>query len=199
MSISLLKSLLRIVLGLFILGGIISLSSCSTHRNVPKRGQYERKHHNRRDRKDKGNKEDEKTVSDLVKHLKGDEKKVIKEAETWIGTPYKYGGEQKGKEADCSGFVMRVYKDAIDCSLPRNSAKQYEFCKKIKRHNVKPGDLVFFATGSDPNLVSHVGIMVDDKRFLHTSSSKGVILSTLDSDYFAKRLIGFGKVACMNH
>ena len=176
----------------------MGLSSCSTHRKTTKRGRYEKVHHKTKAEKEFEKKE-EKIVTNIARHLKGEEKKIIQEAESWIGTPYKYAGQEKGEGADCSGFVMMVYKSAIHCDLPRNSAKQAEFCKKIRHSAVKPGDLVFFATGKDPYKVSHVGIMIDDKEFLHSSTSKGVLISSLDNKYYSDRLLSFGRVPCMNH
>ena len=173
-------------------------SSCSLHKHSTKRGENNKTHAKTKEEKEK-EKQEEKFLSDIIKHLKGDEKKVLQEAETWIGTPYKYAGTEKGSGADCSGFVMMVFKEAINCALPRNSAKQAEFCKRIKREKVKPGDLVFFATGKDPTKVSHVGIMVDDTNFIHASSSKGVVISSLKNKYYTDRLLEFGKVPCMNH
>ncbi|MGN0236863.1 MAG: C40 family peptidase [Lepagella sp.] len=120
--------------------------------------------------------------------------KVVKEAYTWIGTPYKYGGDKRGEGTDCSGMVMRVYEKAADIKLPRSSRDQADFCETVKSKDVKKGDLVFFATGKDPNRVSHVGIVVDDDSFIHASSSKGVVVSHLSSDYYRRRFIKFGRV-----
>lgn len=176
----------------------LGVSSCSTHKSVTKRSKYEKAHHKSKKEKDREEKE-EKLVSDITKHLKGDEKKVIHEAQTWIGTPYQYARQDKGSGTDCSGYTMMVFKKAISCDLPRNSAKQAEFCKKIKRSHVKPGDLVFFATGKDSHTVTHVGIMINEKQFLHASSSKGVVISSLDNNYYSTRLVSFGKVPCLHH
>lgn len=122
------------------------------------------------------------------------QKKMIEEACSWAGTPYKYGGAEKNKGTDCSGFVLRVYLDVTSIKLPRNSAAQAEFCKKIKLKKVKPCDLVFFATGHDTSKVSHVGLMLDDENFIHASSSKGVIITRLDNPWWNKRIICFGHV-----
>lgn len=122
---------------------------------------------------------------------------MIEEACSWMGTPYRYGGAEKGKGTDCSGLVLRVYLDVTEIKLPRNSAKQAEFCNNIKAKDVRPGDLVFFATGSDPKRVSHVGMMLDGESFIHASSSKGVTVTRLDNVWYSKRLLGFGRVPGM--
>lgn len=127
-------------------------------------------------------------------HLHGVQKALVDEAYTWEGTPYQYGGTEKGKGADCSGMIYCVYRDAAHVNLPRNSRRQQEYCKPVKPDKVKPCDLVFFATGNDTGKVTHVGMMIDGVRFIHASSSKGVCVSRLDNQYFAKRLLGFGHV-----
>lgn len=124
--------------------------------------------------------------------LDSDTRALFKEAATWLGTPYKYGGDKKGVGADCSGFVMRVFLDVLEIKLPRTSAKMAEFCKKITKP--RPGDLVFFATGKDKHRVSHVGIMLDEEHFIHTSSSKGVIVSSVTSPYYTRTFIKYGRV-----
>lgn len=123
---------------------------------------------------------------------------LLKISREWIGTPYEYAHADKGKGTDCSGMVLAVYLEATDLKLPRNSAKQAEFCKKVKGNDVVPGDLVFFATGKDPSKVSHVGIMLDSENFIHASSSKGVCISSLLSPYYKRTFLSFGRVPGMD-
>ncbi|MCH5232518.1 MAG: C40 family peptidase [Muribaculaceae bacterium] len=120
--------------------------------------------------------------------------KVAVEAQTWLGTPYAYGGSDKGRKTDCSGLVMVVYEQIANVKMPRNSAKQAEFCITLKETEVEPGDLVFFATGKDRNQISHVGVMIDAKRFVHASSSKGVILSDMNTPYYIRNFKKYGRV-----
>lgn len=126
--------------------------------------------------------------------LDKDQRKLLEEAYSWLGTPYTYAMQHKGVGTDCSGMVMSVYRDAAGCLLPRNSAKQAEFCIKINEKDAEIGDLVFFATGKDPEKVSHVGILVDEENFIHASSSKGVVVSKLHTPYYTSRLKMFGRV-----
>lgn len=121
-------------------------------------------------------------------------KKIVKEAESWLGTPYGYGRAEKGVACDCSGMVMSVYEKVTGVKLPRTSAKQKEFCKNLKKKDVKVGDLCFFATGKDPDKVSHVGIMIDEKNFIHASSSKGVVVSDINQPYYVRTFKGYGRV-----
>ncbi len=127
-------------------------------------------------------------------NLDKEQRKLIEEAFSWLGTPYTYAMQDKGVGTDCSGMVMSVYRDVAGCLLPRNSAKQAEFCIKVKEKDARIGDLVFFATGKDPEKVSHVGILVDDNSFIHASTSKGVVVSRLHTPYYISRLKMYGRV-----
>ena len=138
-------------------------------------------------------KRDKNIEKEIIGGLHGDVKAVVEEALSWVGTPYLYGGNDKNG-ADCSGFVMVVFDTSIGYKLPRTSTKQGDFCKKINQGDVRAGDLVFFATGKDPERISHVGLMIDNTRFLHASSTKGVCLSTMESNYYRKHFIKFGRV-----
>lgn len=132
-----------------------------------------------------------------AKGLSHERKALLDEAVSWVGTPYKYGGAEKGEGTDCSGFVLRVYLDVTQIKMPRSSAQQWEFCTPLKPSHIHCGDLVFFATGSDPEKVSHVGMMLDSESFIHSSSSKGVIVTPLSSPWWNARIIGYGKVPGM--
>lgn len=121
-------------------------------------------------------------------------KEIVAEAYTWLGTPYGYARAEKGVATDCSGMVLQVYEKIAGVKLPRNSAKQAEFCKSVKEKDVKVGDLVFFATGKNKNTISHVGIMVDDTNFIHASTSKGVVVSDMTQPYYVRTFRGFGRV-----
>ena len=122
------------------------------------------------------------------------EDRIVKEALSWIGTPYKYGGSEKGRGTDCSGLVLKVYEEIVKIKLPRNSAQQAEFCEEIMEKHIKSGDLVFFATGSDKNKISHVGLMINTKEFIHASGSKGVIISDMDTPYYRRNFKKYGRV-----
>lgn len=129
-----------------------------------------------------------------LKGISGTRNRIVEEAMTWKGTPYCYGRADKGKACDCSGMVMCVYEKVTGIKLPRNSAKQQEYCRNLKKKDVLIGDLCFFATGKDPDRTSHVGIMVDDRNFIHASSSKGVVVSDITQPYWIKTFKGYGRV-----
>lgn len=120
--------------------------------------------------------------------------KVVDEAMSWLGTPYAYAQCDKKKGTDCSGMVMSVFEKVAGWKLPRNSAKQAEFCSPLKKENVRMGDLAFFATGKDPDRISHVGIMIDEENFIHASTSKGVVVSKITTPYYIKTFRMFGRI-----
>ena len=142
--------------------------------------------------KGKGN-DNDRNVTSSVK-LSKVRKKIVEEACTWLGTPYRYSHAEKGVATDCSGMVLQVYETVAGIKLPRNSAQQSDFCINIRKKDVKIGDLVFFATGKDRDRISHVGIMLDDSSFIHASASKGVVISDINQPYYERTFKGFGRV-----
>ena len=113
---------------------------------------------------------------------------ILKDAEKYLGTPYKFGGNTSSG-FDCSGFTVKVFEEN-SYNLPRRSSDQAEAGKNIDITDVKPGDLLFFATAGGSR-VSHVGIVHDigpdgEVKFIHASTSKGVIISSLNEKYWNK-------------
>lgn len=121
-------------------------------------------------------------------------RRLMAEADRWLGTPYRYGDATRGKGADCSGFITQVFSDALAIKLPRNSARQREWCADIKggRAQAQPGDLIFFAPGKKG--VTHVGLYIGDGKMIHSSSSKGVVITSLDEAYYARSYHSAGRV-----
>jgi cell wall-associated NlpC family hydrolase len=116
---------------------------------------------------------------------------VIETARTYRGTPYKYGGTTRAG-MDCSALVFHSYY-AAGINLPRMSADQSKVGQKVKLDQVKPGDLLFFATGKRKNQVTHSGIVTeverDDIRFIHASSSLGVTEDFMSNNYWKKAFL----------
>ncbi|NQY07314.1 MAG: C40 family peptidase [Flavobacteriaceae bacterium] len=112
--------------------------------------------------------------------------KIIKKALSFKGTKYKYGGITKSG-MDCSGLMYASYKSQ-DITLPRTSFEQSKKGTKISVSKVQRGDLVFFKT-TNKNRISHVGLVIDNKRgevrFIHSSSSRGVMISSLKEGYWS--------------
>ena len=141
----------------------------------------------------RGSRPDKKTF-DIPASLAPQSHALLTEAKRWIGTPYRYGGEDRNG-VDCSGLVLNVYRSALQLKLPRNSAAQADFCKPLSKAMLMPGDLIFFDTaGGGGKKISHVGIYVGDGMMIHSSSSKGVIVSDINADYFKRTFAGAGYV-----
>lgn len=98
----------------------------------------------------------------------------------WRGVPYREGGLSK-KGIDCSGYVYLTYKQRFGMDIPRSTKSLASYGKSVSRRNLRPGDLVFFKTGWK---VRHVGIYMSDGRFMHASTSSGVMISSLDDEYW---------------
>lgn len=103
-----------------------------------------------------------------------------------MGSPYRAGGDNPTRGFDCSGLVNYVFDRAASARLPRSADSQAAVSRRIQRHELREGDLVFFNTLGRPN--SHVGIYIGDGRFVNAPSSGGrVRIDSLDNPYFAKR------------
>ena len=113
-------------------------------------------------------------------------KKIIQKALSYKGTKYKYGGMTKSG-IDCSGLMYNSFKSE-HITLPRTSLAQSQRGVAISKKNIQEGDLVFFKT-SRKNRINHVGLVVSNKsgtvKFIHASSSRGVMISSLKEGYWA--------------
>jgi cell wall-associated NlpC family hydrolase len=99
---------------------------------------------------------------------------------SWRGVRYRYGGVTT-KGVDCSGLILRAYKDLYDVDLPRTVAEQARKGTRIQKKYLRPGDLIFFKTG---RYSRHVGMYLGQNKFIHASRSKGVIQSNLNNAYW---------------
>lgn len=105
---------------------------------------------------------------------------LLAQHQQWMGTPYRLGGtSQHG--IDCSALVRTIFRDTFELDLPRSTRGQVHEGRPIDRQSLRAGDLVFFRP---PGPYNHVGIYVGEGRFLHASTSKGVIISRLDNVYW---------------
>ncbi len=109
---------------------------------------------------------------------------LYKAIDDWMGVPYKYGGISK-KGVDCSGFTAAVYNATYQIPLARRAADMYAMVnEKVQKSDLKEGDLVFFDIGRRE--LSHVGVYLTNGRFVHASTSRGVVISDLEMDYYKK-------------
>ena len=120
---------------------------------------------------------------------------LYKEAACWLHIPHLDGGTSL-KGTDCSFLVNNIYKIVYNKNIERNSSSMLnKDCERISRRRLKEGNLVFFNTsGKNKSYVDHVGIYLKDNKFLHASTSKGVIVSDLDENYYRKVWVCGGRV-----
>lgn len=114
-------------------------------------------------------------------------KDLVDTAKENLGAPYKFGGTTKNG-FDCSGLVFTAYKKE-GIILPRTSIEMSNYGKRINKENARKADLIFFKTGGSSK-INHVGLIVDsnhdDIKFIHSSTKKGVIISSLNEEYYKK-------------
>lgn len=131
----------------------------------------------------------------IMVERKGDaNKKLYKTVEDWLGTPYKYGGQSKDG-VDCSGLVVEIYRTVYGKKLYRSSYEIYDKnCKAIKKKDLKEGDLVFFITSKNGKRINHVGLYLNDNKFVHSTTRKGVIITDLSEPYYERYFYKAGRV-----
>lgn len=113
--------------------------------------------------------------------------------ERWWGTPYRYGGDSHNG-IDCSAFVQALYAAVFHVTdLPRTAIEQYDSVKKIKhKDRLQEGDLVFFHVHT--RRISHVGIYLQNNKFVHASLTQGITISDLTDPYWHRYYVCGGEV-----
>ena len=154
------------------------------------------------DNSEKNVKKDSKKDSKNVKSILGfeltssDNIKLYQLIEEWYGTPHKMGGCSK-KGIDCSCFAKTIYFEIYGIDLSRSSIDIAKEINPAKKDKLKEGDLIFFKIYK--NRISHVGIYLKDNKFAHSTSSKGVIISDLDEQYWSRTFHIAGRHKNMNN
>lgn len=121
-----------------------------------------------------------------------DDTKLYAFIDDWYGVKYKYGGKSK-QGVDCSGFVSVLYSDVYKKELNGPVASMFYQCKGISKNNLTEGDLVFFKIENDN--VSHVGVYLQNNKFVHASVKKGIMIDDLDETYYKKYFYKGGKIS----
>ena len=121
---------------------------------------------------------------------------AIATARSYVNTPYRWGGSTRSG-IDCSGLIQKSYK-TIGVNLPRTAKEQSKVGNKRSWQGIRAGDIVFFKFKQKGNKWFHTGIITSVSKtqikFIHASSSKGVIESNLLSDYYKKNVKNFRRV-----
>lgn len=163
------RPLCRVIYFSLIVSALASLSSCKSKKRVT------------------STKSSNKTIKvNTNSKVTKEAKAIINYAKSFNGTRYKYGGTTK-RGMDCSGLIYTSFKKHnIDLPRTTSALKSYGNWVDIKEVNV--GDLVFFATKKNSRKVNHVGIVTNVRtgniEFIHASSSKGVMVSSLAERYW---------------
>ncbi len=118
--------------------------------------------------------------NEITAPIKTTKHKLYSQFYEWQDVRYKLGGLSK-QGVDCSGFVHLTYKSKLGVKLPRTTRLQAKLGRDIAKNELTAGDLVFFKTGS---VTRHVGIYLENNKFLHASASRGVMISKLDNVYW---------------
>ena len=120
---------------------------------------------------------------------------LIETATDNIGIRYKAGGTTKNG-FDCSGLVFTTF-DSQNIKLPRSSYEQSKIGKIIRLDDAKKGDLIFFKTNKSSQ-INHVGLITevhsDEIKFVHSSTSKGVIISSTKEAYYQKSFTQINRI-----
>lgn len=119
---------------------------------------------------------------------------IVEFGKLFIGTPYVWGGNDLQKGVDCSGLTKKVF-EGFDIHISRVSRSQVNDGVRVKKSELRPGDLVFFDTsGVNTGKISHVGIYAGDGQFLHADCTRGVTLSRLSSNYYTKNYVTSSRI-----
>tara|TARA_R110002072_G_scaffold70522_16_gene170222 strand:- start:363 stop:932 length:570 start_codon:yes stop_codon:yes gene_type:complete len=112
--------------------------------------------------------------------------------EKWKGVPHRMGG-MSTRGVDCSGLVIQIYKEVYQMDFKNRRARDiYTETIAIAKEDLKEGDLVFFKIRSKN--IDHIGLYLSDGKFVHASSSKGVMISNLEENYFKKHFFSGGRI-----
>lgn len=114
--------------------------------------------------------------------------RVVLQAQAFSGTKYKFGGTTS-KGMDCSGLIYVAFQKE-NIVLPRVSRDMAKKGKPISKSSAKKGDLLFFKTNKNSKQINHVGLVTTVKEgqiyFIHSTTSKGVLTSSLDEQYWKR-------------
>ncbi|MCB9173125.1 MAG: C40 family peptidase [Flavobacteriales bacterium] len=117
--------------------------------------------------------------------------KLYQFVDEWVGVQYKYGGTSKSG-VDCSGFCNVLYNNVYSKTLPRTSSEIAKQLQKVPKGSLAEGDILVFDIEGKRN--SHVGVYLANSKFVHASTSSGVIISSLEHPYYQKAYSKGGKL-----
>lgn len=175
---------LRFRISILLLFFTVAITSCRSHKDTSKSTT------NTSVSKTKKVKEKYATLLN-VDESKIENVKLYSFIDEWYGVPYKYGGKNKSG-IDCSNFTATLYSNIYGKSVTGSSASIFEQCKTISKSNLEEGDLVFFKI--DGNKISHIGVYLQNNKFVHATTKKGVMIDDLDQAYYKKHYYKAGRL-----
>jgi lipoprotein Spr len=171
---------------LLLLFAVVFLSSCHSSKSTSKTASTEK------GSASKSDKIKQKYAGVLnVKENEIDNVKLYAFIDEWYGTPYKYGGQNK-KGIDCSNFSAILYKQIYNVSIQGSSSAIFDQCKTISKKHLNEGDLLFFKI--DDGKISHIGVYLQNNKFVHATTKKGVMIDDMDEPYYKKYFYKVGRV-----
>jgi murein DD-endopeptidase / murein LD-carboxypeptidase len=196
----------KFVLLLLLISGLCFTSCKSTKQTERKKDRTEKVSKKKKEKKDKdltddtvtkANREAEQKLKLKYAEILGVNDRqlqniaLIKFVDEWQGVPYKYGGGNKSG-VDCSNFTSLLYENVFSKKIIGNSAQLAELTAPVKESNYKEGDLLFFKIKGDK--ISHVGVYLINNKFVHATTSKGVMINDLSETYYKKYFIKAGRI-----
>lgn len=110
----------------------------------------------------------------------------------WMGVPYKYGGNDKNG-IDCSGFTGLLYREVYNKNISGPTSTLIDLTNIINENELKEGDMVFFHI-EKKGKVSHVGVYLQNNKFVHATTKKGVMINDLNENYYKQHYFKSGRV-----
>ena len=120
-------------------------------------------------------------------------RRLITEAEKYLGFPYVWGGSTPATSFDCSGFVCWVFSNSGVYPLSRTTAQGiYNQCARVSPQEAKPGDLIFFKGTYATNEISHIGIYVGDGMMIHAGNP--IQYTSVNTNYWQSHFYAYGRL-----
>ncbi|EOQ96749.1 NlpC/P60 family protein [Leptospira wolbachii serovar Codice str. CDC] len=136
---------------------------------------------------------EEQNISAPTSNGEKDKRKLVDPVgRQWIGTPYLYGGYSR-RGVDCSGLTKSILTDQkigmSERMIPRSARDQSQIGKSVTRDKQQIGNLVFFSASPNTSKITHVGMILENGNFIHASTSRGVVIQSLNEKWWKERYV----------